>query len=92
MLRREGGFTLIEILIVVLVLGIIAAIAIPKFVELREKKSKRGMNPLQEMNQTPVQNGRIETSIFLGKYELNKKYKVTINGEEKTVMIVEINE
>jgi len=47
---NKKGFTLIEILIVVIILGIIAAIAIPKFAEIREKKSKRNMNPLQEMN------------------------------------------
>jgi len=48
---NKKGFTLIEIMIVIIILGIIAAIAIPKFAELREKKNKRGMNPLQQMNQ-----------------------------------------
>ena len=34
-LRNEGGFTLIEIIMVIVLLGIIAAIAIPKYVDLR---------------------------------------------------------
>lgn len=35
--RREGGFTLVEIMIVVLIIGILLAIAIPNFMTAREK-------------------------------------------------------
>ncbi len=34
--RRKGGFTLIEIMIVVLIIGILLAIAVPNFVRARE--------------------------------------------------------
>lgn len=50
--RPRGGFTLLEMMIVVLVLGILMAIALPNWVRAHEQSSRRScLSNLRQMEQ-----------------------------------------
>jgi prepilin-type N-terminal cleavage/methylation domain-containing protein len=54
MLQSEGGFTLIELIIILVILGLLAAVAIPRYVDLRTQALKSSAKATLDAGRTAV--------------------------------------
>jgi len=66
MLRNSKGFTLIELMIVTVIIGILAAIAIPNFISMQDRAREGRVKANMHTLQTGVEDFAIQT----GKYPL----------------------
>lgn len=83
MRRNNGGFTLIELIVVIVILGILAVTAAPKFIDLQSDARLATLNGMKAAINSAV-SLTYGKSLVLGK-EKEKKVSITINGSPVSV-------
>ena len=83
MRRNNGGFTLIELIVVIVILGILAVTAAPKFIDLQSDARLATLNGMKAAINSAV-SLTYGKSLVLGR-EKNENGTVKINGEKVEV-------
>ncbi len=79
MLKNKKGFTLIELVIIIILLGVLAAIAIPRYVDLRDQAIRASSQATLDAGRAAVQLDFADQILTTGVYD-NKISSATAAG------------
>jgi len=68
-LKNKQGFTLIELVIIIILLGVLAAIAIPRYVDLRDQALRASAQATLDAGRAAVQLDFADQILNLGSYD-----------------------
>jgi type II secretory pathway pseudopilin PulG len=66
--KRESGFTLIELVIIIILLGVLAAIAVPRYVDMRDHAVKAGAQAILDAGRAAVSLDYVDQMAQTGAY------------------------
>jgi len=81
MMRKSSGFTLVELIVVILILGILSAVAVPKFANLQGSARAASLNGLR----AAVSSASTLANALQQAQNLNAGSSVTIEGAAVTM-------